>query len=125
VLARPRGVSALPGPLLHVVLCKVLLHGTVVKLVSLPFRRILAVGRSVDAEDLVGTAEIAARLGLALPQTVHDWRRRHDDFPEPVTALSMGLVWVWSDVAAWAERTGRPAKRGGSAQRRGTGGPTP
>lgn len=68
-------------------------------------------GRSVDAEDLVGTAEIAARLGLAFPQTVHDWRRRHEDFPEPVAVLRMGLVWAWPDVAAWAERTGRPVRR--------------
>ncbi len=70
----------------------------------------MAVGRTVDAEDLVGAAEIAARLGLAVPQTVHDWRRRYEDFPAPVAELKMGLVWSWRDVHLWAERTSRPRR---------------
>lgn len=64
-------------------------------------------GRQVDVEELVGAAEIADRLGLALGQTVHDWRRRHADFPQPVARLRMGIVWFWPDVEAWARRTGR------------------
>ena len=64
-------------------------------------------GRSVDPVDLVGAAEIAERLGLSLPQTVHDWRRRHADFPEPVATLRMGMVWHWPEVESWARRTGR------------------
>jgi len=56
---------------------------------------------------LVGAAEIAERLGLKRPHLVHDWRRRHEDFPIPVAELSMGLVWAWPDVEAWARRTGR------------------
>jgi hypothetical protein len=56
---------------------------------------------------LVGATEIAERLGLALPQTVHLWRSRHPDFPAPIAALKMGLVWYWPDVENWAKKTGR------------------
>jgi len=66
-----------------------------------------AMARRVEVDQLVGAAEIADRLGLAVPQTVHDWRRRHADFPQPVAVLRMGLVWNWPDVAKWAEQTGR------------------
>ena len=63
--------------------------------------------RRVDVSELVGAAEIATRLGLSLPQTVHDWRRRHSDFPAPVATLKMGMIWNWPDVEAWARRTRR------------------
>ena len=62
--------------------------------------------RKVDPDDLVGVAEIAARLDCSV-QAVHAWKRRYPDFPQPVAHLSMGLLWVWSAVAEWAERTGR------------------
>ena len=58
--------------------------------------------------DLVGATEIAQRLGVSAPQVIYSWRRRHDDFPAPVAELSIGLVWAWPDVEAWARRTGRP-----------------
>ena len=64
-------------------------------------------GEKVDAEDLIDAAGIAARLGLAQPQTVHLWRRRYEDFPEPVAELTRVLVWNWSQVEAWARSTGR------------------
>lgn len=63
--------------------------------------------RRVLVEDLVGAAEIAERLGLAQVQTVHSWRRRYDDFPQPVAQLRQALIWDWRDVALWANRTGR------------------
>jgi hypothetical protein len=58
-------------------------------------------------DQLVGAAEIAARLGSARTSLVHDLRRRHPDFPEPVARLQAGLVWAWPDVEAWARTTGR------------------
>ncbi len=66
-----------------------------------------AVARRVNVDELVGAPEIADRLGLQLGQTVHDWRRRHADFPEPVTKLRQAMVWVWPDVEAWAKATNR------------------
>jgi predicted DNA-binding transcriptional regulator AlpA len=58
-------------------------------------------------DQLVGAAEIAERLGVKRATVVHDWRRRHPEFPQPVATLSAGLVWAWPDVAAWAAETGR------------------
>lgn len=62
--------------------------------------------RKVRVSDLVGAAEIAARLHVE-PTAVHKWHRRHGDFPAPVARLRAGLVWDWSDVEAWARSTGR------------------
>lgn len=64
-------------------------------------------GRKLDADDLVGAAEIAERLGLAQVQTVHTWRRRYEDFPEPVARLKQALIWSWPDVERWAIESGR------------------
>ncbi|MDQ1423674.1 MAG: prophage regulatory protein [Acidimicrobiaceae bacterium] len=58
-------------------------------------------------DNLVGTAEIAERLNLSHAETVHNWRHRYADFPEPVAKLRQALVWNWPDVEAWARRTGR------------------
>jgi hypothetical protein len=65
------------------------------------------VGRRVDVDQLVGTAEIAERFGLSHPQNVHAWRRRYTDFPKPVVALKRVLLWRWPDVERWAKKTGR------------------
>lgn len=65
------------------------------------------VGRRIDVENMVGAAEIAARLKLSHAQTVHTWRRRYEDFPEPVAQLEQALVWNWPDVERWARSTGR------------------
>jgi hypothetical protein len=69
------------------------------------------VTRRVEVDNLVGAAEIAQRLNLRLAQTVHDWRRRHPSFPQPIARLSMGLLWNWPDVERWARRTGRLPRR--------------
>jgi hypothetical protein len=65
------------------------------------------VGRKVEVTDLVGSAEIAERLGLADQHTVHSWRRRYPDFPQPVALLRRAHVWAWPDVERWARNTGR------------------
>ena len=58
-------------------------------------------------DQLVGATEIASRVGVKRPQVVHDWRRRHPEFPAPVTVVSGVLIWNWPDVEAWCRRTGR------------------
>lgn len=63
--------------------------------------------KKVDVDDLVGAHEIAKRLGVTRPQVVHEWRRRHPDFPEPIATLKTALIWDWRDVHAWALSTGR------------------
>jgi len=68
--------------------------------------------RLIDPAHLVGAAEIKERLGLAFAQTVHDWRARYDEFPEPVATLKVGMVWYWPDVDAWASANGRQGRAG-------------
>jgi predicted DNA-binding transcriptional regulator AlpA len=63
--------------------------------------------RRIPASDLVGTQEIADRLGLAHRQTVLTLMRRHADFPEPITVIGSVRIWAWTDVEAWARRNGR------------------
>ena len=64
-------------------------------------------GRKVDVDDLVGAHEIAQRLGVARPQVIHEWRRRHRDFPKPIAALKTALIWDWREVKKWAVDSGR------------------
>jgi hypothetical protein len=64
-------------------------------------------GRKVDVDDLVGAAEIADRLNVSHAETVHAWRRRYPDFPQPVVHLQRAVLWSWPDVEAWAKATGR------------------
>lgn len=64
--------------------------------------------------DLVGSREIAERIGLAHPEGVHTWRQRHADFPAPLARLAIGYVWDWSDIESWAVRTGRLNGRKGA-----------
>lgn len=58
-------------------------------------------------DQLVGTAEIAERLGIGSPEVIHAWRRRHADFPAPVAHLKIGYIWNWREVERWAKATGR------------------
>lgn len=64
--------------------------------------------RGVEVGDLVGAAEIADLLGLSHSQSVHTLRRRHPAFPAPVRTLKGGaMIWLWSEVQAWAVTSGR------------------
>ncbi|MCU1483687.1 MAG: hypothetical protein JWN67_433 [Actinomycetia bacterium] len=63
--------------------------------------------RRVAVDQLVGTAEIAERLGVKHGETVHAWRRRYPDFPPPIATLKQAMVWSWPDVERWAKSTGR------------------
>jgi hypothetical protein len=67
------------------------------------------VGRKIDADDLVGIAEIAQRL-LVSPHTIKSRRTRDPSFPAPVAELERGGVWAWSDVEAWAVAQGWPSR---------------
>ena len=67
--------------------------------------------RRLDAEQLVGSGEIADRLGLRRVQTIHWWRKSDGDFPEPVAVLGArtgrpAYIWYWPDVQAWFRRRG-------------------
>ncbi len=66
----------------------------------------------VEPTDLVGTTEIKDRLGIEHPETIHAWRRRYPDFPKPLAHLTIGYIWSWKDVKAWAIRTNRLTTKG-------------
>lgn len=63
----------------------------------------MVAAKPVDPSQLVGAAEIAERLGLSSFRIVHQWRRRHPDFPAPVVELKQAKVWLWPEVEAWVK----------------------
>jgi predicted DNA-binding transcriptional regulator AlpA len=66
-------------------------------------------GRVVDLDDLIDAAGVAALLGLSQRNSVRIYRARYDDFPKPVVNLGKGrcLLWLRSEVDAWARARGR------------------
>jgi predicted DNA-binding transcriptional regulator AlpA len=71
----------------------------------------------VALQDIVGAHEIAERLGLSFPNVVHNWRRRHSDFPQPIKELQAGCIWDWRDIEAWLKSTGRSTDASGRRRR--------
>ena len=63
----------------------------------------------VDTEDLLDSNEVAELLGLGNNRAVSTYRARYDDFPEPVIEKPSGkcVLWLRSDIEAWARKTGR------------------
>ena len=64
-------------------------------------------GRALAADELVfanlvGTHEIAERLGFPRIQRVHDWMRNDPSFPKPVARVTGIWIWYWPDVEEWA-----------------------
>ena len=71
----------------------------------------------LDAEHLVGSGEIAERLGLSQVQAVHQWRKSDPTFPEPVAVLGARTgrrtyVWYWPEVEAWVRQRWALGSRG-------------
>lgn len=60
----------------------------------------MSTSRKVRADLLVGVAEIAARANVTR-QPIANWRSRWSDFPQPLTVLSCGPVYDWSEIEQW------------------------
>lgn len=56
----------------------------------------------------VGTVEIAERLKVSRA-AVDAWRSRNTGFPEPKWTVGGRPAWDWTDIEAWARKTGRLA----------------
>lgn len=75
-------------------------------------------GRTVDLDDLLDAADVAALLELSSATSVATYRRRAkgspDPFPEPVWASKGNRcqAWLRQDVEAWA--ASHPGRRGQS-----------
>jgi predicted DNA-binding transcriptional regulator AlpA len=69
---------------------------------------------------VVAAAEVARILGVSRQRVSQVTAK--SDFPAPIAALTVGKVWAYADVRAWAERTGRVVHPvGGSVGGRGAG----
>ena len=64
----------------------------------------------VETEDLIDSPEVAKLLGLSRYNSVSMYRRRYDDFPEPVVEKGRCLLWRRRDIEQWAKATGRSSK---------------
>lgn len=45
-------------------------------------------------------AEVAELAGVS-KQVVSNWRKRYDDFPEPIVKLAMGPIFNMDQIEAW------------------------
>lgn len=66
----------------------------------------------IDAHELLDATEVAELLRLARRTSVSVYRRRYQDFPEPVIEKSRCVLWRRSDVVAWAQARSRPGEEG-------------
>lgn len=55
--------------------------------------------------ELMGTAEVAALLGVSR-QRVLQLLAERDDFPKPAAVLKMGKVWLGADIRLWTTQRG-------------------
>ena len=69
----------------------------------------MSMGPMVNSEDLIDAQGIAELLGLAQRTSVSVYQHRYSEMPRPVIALGPGrpLLWVKSDIVAWARSTDR------------------
>lgn len=63
-------------------------------------------GRLVDVDDLVDAHQVAALLGLAHANTVHQYQRRYPDMPKPVyePGARRAQLWLGSEMKRWAKQ---------------------
>jgi predicted DNA-binding transcriptional regulator AlpA len=70
-------------------------------------------GRLVDVDDLIDSAEVARICGLGNRNSVRTYRTRYDDFPDPVVDLGEGrcLLFLRPEVEDWNDKRPRRSKR--------------
>ena len=63
----------------------------------------------VSTADLIDARGIADLLGYAHRNTVSVYQKRYPDMPRPVIDMGKGrpMLWLRSEIVAWASRTGR------------------
>ena len=61
---------------------------------------------AVVREDLMTLREVA-RYADVLPSAVSNWKRRHDDFPNPIDVSSSGTLYRRSDMLDWLRLHGK------------------
>ena len=64
----------------------------------------------VDLDDLLNAREAANLLGLAHREAIATYRRRYEDFPEPVLKKGTCVLWLRQDLISWAAARARPGQ---------------
>ncbi len=64
-------------------------------------------GRKIDVEDLLDSAQVSTELGLSSSTGISVYRSRYPDFPPPVVNTGRCMLWARRDVDRW-----RGASRG-------------
>ncbi|QZA80466.1 AAA family ATPase [Deefgea piscis] len=54
---------------------------------------------------LLGISEIATLLNVSR-QVISNWKSRKEGFPQPISTLASGPVWLAEDIESWAETEG-------------------
>lgn len=62
----------------------------------------------LNGDKLIGIGEIADLAGVT-KQAVVNWRRRTDNFPEPITELAMGPIFLLSQIQTWLTENNKVA----------------
>ncbi len=57
----------------------------------------------IDPSELVDSEQVKDILGLASRNAVRVYRGRYSDFPQPVIERGRCVLWLASDIRAWAE----------------------
>jgi hypothetical protein len=56
----------------------------------------------IDPDDLLNAKEAADLLGLAHREAIATYRRRYEDFPEPLLKKGTCVLWARQDLVRWA-----------------------
>jgi predicted DNA-binding transcriptional regulator AlpA len=56
----------------------------------------------IDPVELVNAQEAAPLIGLSNPSGVSVYRRRYSDFPRPIVEKGQCVLWLRSEIEAWA-----------------------
>ena len=55
----------------------------------------------IDPNDLLNAKEAAELLGLSHREAISTYRRRYEDFPEPVLKKGTCVLWARKDLDDW------------------------
>jgi hypothetical protein len=73
----------------------------------------------IETGDVVDPAEVAEIIGINNVNGVSVYRRRYEDFPEPVIEKGKCILWLRQDVERWAVGHRRqPGPEPGTPRRR-------
>lgn len=56
----------------------------------------------IDPDELVDAIEVAPMIGLSNPNGVSVYRKRYENFPDPVVEKRQAVLWRRRDIEVWA-----------------------